>query len=87
MSHERNGSSGNLSANSPLEHKPELTIGSIVRIYCGDSARSHSAFKKRIGKVLKLEVIAGYTFALVEISMRNSLIEYSCLTDNLEVVG
>lgn len=81
-----NGSSGNLSTNFPLEHKPELTIGSIVRIYCGGATRSHSAFKKRIGKVLKLEIIAGHIFVLVEISMRNSLIEYSCLVDNLEVV-
>lgn len=89
MSNVRNGSSGNLSANFPLEQelaKPKLVEGCTVRISCGDATRSLSAFKRRTGKVLRFQDVGGYTFAIVEINMYGSLIEYTCLIQNLEVV-
>ncbi|MCA6580465.1 MAG: hypothetical protein IM537_18770 [Pseudanabaena sp. M57BS1SP1A06MG] len=91
-----NGSSGELpSANIPLEPetlealelleevaklaiKPELVEGCTVR--------SRTAFKGRTAKLLRFEQIHEYRFAVVQIQMHGSLIEYSCNVDNLEVV-
>jgi hypothetical protein len=79
MSHEANGSSGNLNANFPLEHNPELTIGSIVR--------SRHNFRDLTAKVLRFEIIGDCSFAIVEISIQGSLTEYPYLIGNLEVVA
>ncbi len=81
MNDKRNGSSGNFSANFPLEQeraKPKLVEGCIVR--------SRSAFRGRTAKLLKFKDVCGYDFAIVQINIRGSLIEYPCLVDNLEVV-
>lgn len=81
MSEEWNGSSGNLSANFPLEQElaePNLVKGCIVR--------SRSAFKGKTGKVLRFQEVCGYSFAIVAIDMYGSTVEYSCLVQNLEVV-
>jgi|GEM_PF-1046631 len=58
--------------------KPELVEGCIVR--------SHTAFKGRTAKLLRFEQIYEYRFAVVEIEMCGSPIEYSCNVNNLEVV-
>jgi hypothetical protein len=61
-----------------LAVKPELVEGCIVR--------SRTAFKGKVAKLLRFEQIHEYKFAVVEIDMYGSPIEYSCNVDNLEVV-
>lgn len=61
-----------------LAIKPELVEGCIVR--------SRTAFKGKVAKLLRFEQIHEYRFAVVQIEMHGSLIEYSCNINSLEVV-
>lgn len=58
--------------------KPELVEGCIVR--------SHTAFKGKTAKLLRFEEACNVKFAVVEVDMYGSTIEYSCNIKNLEVV-
>jgi len=60
-----------------LERKP-LTEGCIVR--------SRTAFKGKTAKLLRFEQVLSVRFAVVEVDMYGSTIEYSCNIKNLEVV-
>ena len=60
-----------------LESKP-LTEGCIVR--------SQTAFKGKTAKLLRFEQVFEYEFAVVQVEMYGTLIEYSCSVNNLEVV-
>ncbi|MCA6572122.1 MAG: hypothetical protein IM549_02435 [Pseudanabaena sp. M53BS1SP1A06MG] len=58
--------------------KPELVEGCTVR--------SRTAFKGKIAKLLRFEEVCNVKFAVVEVDMYGSTIEYSCNIKNLEVV-
>jgi hypothetical protein len=60
-----------------LERKP-LTEGCIVR--------SRTAFKGKTAKLLRFEQVLSVRFAVVEVDMYGSTIEYSCNIKNLEIV-
>ena len=59
-------------------NKPELVEGCIVR--------SRTAFKGKTAKLLRFEQVLSVKFAVVEVDMYGSTIEYSCNIKNLEVV-
>ena len=61
-----------------LECKSELIEGCIVR--------SQTAFKGKTAKLLRFEQIHEYKFAVVQIDMNGTPIDYSCNINSLEVV-
>lgn len=91
-----NSSSGELpSAKFPLEPKTEEALKALKEVAKlaikselveGCTVRSHTAFKGRTANLLRFEQIYEYRFAVVEIDMYGSPIEYSCNVNNLEVV-
>jgi hypothetical protein len=91
-----NSSSGELqSAKFPLEPKTEESLNALEEVAKlaikselveGCTVRSHKAFKGKTAKLLRFEQVFEYEFAVVQVEMYGTLIEYSCSVNNLEVV-
>ena len=81
-------------ATAPIDPKVEAALNFLLELKAlavpelieGCTMRSRTAFKDKTAKLLRFEQVCNVKFAVVEVHLYGSLIEYSCSIDSLKVV-